>query len=292
MFKNLVAISDTEAGQRKRRLGANLSEARQALLDRALNEKAEMEIQNEVEKSKLTANAYQPKKKDFKKNLQENLRFNYETMQDLLIESVSSMFYKSILLDDSFKEKFKDGILENSRQLLEGMFNENLVTMDSFKKNSSNLVKELYETCEEYTLVLAESKDNEDATYLTEVDFINETAGINDSVSSNVKDKVSDVIKKEKEISERNKEELAGHLSENHIVRRKTEPSLFRSIIVGNSRRPVNESGHPTEDIKDMDMIFAESMIQYTLLETLNTINVLGLNSRQVQALADRKSVV
>jgi len=286
MFKNLVAIGDTVAGQRKRQLGANLSEAKEALREKVLSEQAAMEIHNESQKSKLTANAVQHNKRDFKKNLQENLRFNYETMQNLLIESVSSMFFESILLDDEFKAKFKDGIMENSRELLESMFDENLINMDSFKKNPSNLMKDLYDICEGYTLELAESKGNEDATYLVEIDFLNETAGTNDAVASNVKDKVSDVIKKEKEISEQNKEEIEGHLSENHVVRRKAEPSLFRSIVVGNSRRPVNESGNPVEEIKDMDMIFAESMIQYTLLETLNTVNLLGLNSRQTQALA------
>lgn len=285
-LQNLVPLRDTNYAQRKRRVFEALMESKKNMMIETEIEKAEKE-EEEIKKQMEMASRFgeSAKKRECRKKLAEELEENYNIMKDLLVEAMVDIFYESILLDDDFKTKFYSNITEQAELFFNEAFNQGLLTLESFSKCKSQIVRDLYVICEEQlTLMKDEELDEEELeVVMDEAECCKKP--IVETIADVVKDKVAKVVKTEKDIAEKNKEELEELKAQEHVFQRYERPSLFRSIMINNSRVPFNEDGEATDNL-DMDMVMAESLIQYTLLEVMNTTRLLNLSPSQVQSLA------
>jgi hypothetical protein len=279
-LQNSIPLSQTNYAERRRRINENIEASKQAFLDAKEGEKYEQQLEREYNESKMAEKLTNGKKANKMRKISEELQNNYEMMEDLLVESFTEFFINSIPIDDEIKGKFYEGIKENGRQMIKGMFDAELINMKSFSENNSSLVRKVYDLADKY---IAESKETGE---LNKFSFMIEAEDISGGhISNTVMKKVADTVKKEKDIAEKNKEDLDKLTQEGYSFMKKEKPSLFRSIMINNSRQPITEDGKKSEEL-NMDMVMCESVIMYSLLEFLNTTYLLNLNAKQIQSLA------
>jgi hypothetical protein len=100
-----------------------------------------------------------------------------------------------------------------------------------------------------------------------------------------VKTEVRIVKKEEKIITKVKKkdDEMASESTMNFF--KKDEPTLFRTMMIRNSRKPLSE-GENMGVKTNMDLLLAESIIQYTLLETMYTMYLFNPTPAEVISLS------
>jgi hypothetical protein len=283
--EQFIPLSETNFASKRRRLQENFNETRQMLFEQAEQRKAEAEERMDYERSRLAEGfGISSNKRESKRKLQEQLERNYKVMEHLLTESMVEIFMESLVLDTDFIDKAKENLETVAREFFTESFNQGLFGMESFSKSTSSTMKEIYGICEDAIV-----KINEDAlsksdvkVYLQEAQEERKSA-VN-HVADSVKDKVTKVIKREKEISEQNQKDLEDAKAQEHVVMRRQDPSLFRNMIISNSKKVLSESAG--EGGVNMDMVMAESVVQYTLLEALNTTGLYKFSPKQAQSLS------
>jgi hypothetical protein len=223
----------------------------------------------------------------------------------LLTEGLTNIIFESIHLDRKFKVNNEKGIKNSVRFLIEKMVDEGLINKENLEK--TNAMSSLYNEACKYA---EEALDEDIELVLSKFNEDEEVTEVSGDVSEFVKDKVVDVINKEKQIAEQNKEdeeeidektegeESEGNDSEdseeNETVKESfisagyhkvesDKPTLFRSIAINAGREPVSEGVDQNLEISNT---ISESIIQYTILETLHTTKLLEFSARDAQELS------
>jgi hypothetical protein len=280
---SMVPLRETNYAARRRRIQENFLESQQSILSESVSiiEQKEADATNT---SKRLADHFgsSSKKREQRKAFVEQMSRNYQFVENMLIESLCEMFYESIILDESFKDQFSESILAAGEEFFKESFNHNIINLKSFSESDSLTMRQLYRVCEHTLACITEDAEQNEA--ILEAAKAKRKESV-DKVADAVKTKVAKVVKNEKEIADANKEHLESLKVQEHVIQRREVPSLFKSIMVSNSRNPLSESGSESNTV-DMKMVFAESIIQYTLLEMMNTTKLLNLNARQTQKLA------
>jgi len=289
MFNTLngdVPLRETNFATRRKRILENFKKLKENTVLNLENEKIEKENEERTKNSILAKNFGESgKKREDRKMRKERIDKTKILYENTVMEVLCEIFYESIILDEDFKEKYKGNLMETAFNFFEESFKKGLLNLNTVSNCKSATMRELFELCEANVEMAAEYDFDEGISkYLLE-EVKTETKKKCEDVSEVVKDKVAKVVKRERKMAEKNKEDLADSIAENHIVRKKEEPSLFKSIMIAVSKSPLNENGTITNKI-DMNMLFAESIVHYTLLEMLNTTKMLDLNANQVNSIA------
>lgn len=279
----MVSLRDTNYAARRRRIQQNFLESQKAVLSESATLIHQKEESISQTNSRLAEQfGFSAKKREHRRAISEEIERHQGFLKDMLMESLCEAFYDSIILDESFKEKFSESIMESAETFLEEAFKQKLINVSSFAESKSITMRELYRISEMAYEAVSES--SEDIDLILEAAKSKRKNAIS-NIADNVKSKVAKVVKNEKKIADDNKKQLDDLKMQEHVVQRREVPSLFKSIMISNSRNPISESGSETNTV-NMDMIFAESIIQYTLLEMMNTTRLIDLTAREAQRLA------
>lgn len=254
--------------------------------------------------------------------LRESASIAENSKQKFFIEMVYRIFYKSLILDEDFKSKSTDKL----RRLVEdSLFGEgSFDTVFAKLKTKSSFLNELCRFCE--TAADEKAADNaaaqmEDETPVFQADVedeVIEKALDNlgaEELADLVMEKVTQVITDEKEEDE-TRENMMGELvdivnsnadGEESVevqvaesmfkVNAIDEYSLFKSIMINSQKEILSESdnlkksGYLLEQddgrVKvNMDYVLAEAITRYTLLETLYTMRVLDISSKELREMS------
>lgn len=277
-----------------------------------------IETSNLVNSKKVLNNKTKAFKEDYKTRI----------TKMLFKEAVFSIFMKGLVLDESFKEKYVGNLNEAFTSVYDEVINKytNLKEEVSAK---SNFLRDIYCICEEIaknesekivdgqtvsdkdTTLSEKIKKNKEASDKNSItaegksDFDNLINTKAEMVGEMIKDKVIDVISKERENSEKEDEFISdleeletdtnnpvvttenGQITLNLLTNKKRimkNESVFSAIQTNITNKIINESKLLNENIDlDLDAILAESITYYTLLETFHTIklNEMSITDKQ-----------
>jgi len=122
-----------------------------------------------------------------------------------------------------------------------------------------------------------EKKDKSKPKEESEEEAKGKAKKISKNAADTVKEKVSDVLSAEKEASKKIKDVEKSMKESGNAFTLKAEPTLFKSILMSTHTKFLKEAENLYKENNDkfMDMVYNESVIIYTLLETLNTCGFL-----------------
>lgn len=240
-----------------------------------------------------------------------------ETVKRVLLErTIGEVFYKAIPLDESFKCNYKENLIcEFNTKLCESLNTNDITVIYNKLEKISNPLQVLVEACRTKSKELKEeSNKQEDSDNIDKLLYpldeeddldIKEDFDI-EKLSDSIKEKVVEVVAQETEDEEKRKEmmdEITGTKELNESVKlykshRVEENTLFKSMMIGNYKKSIKELNESTqstlyatktEDSVDvnMDMILAESIINYTLLETLYSLKIINLDNEGTRMLSE-----
>ena len=207
-----------------------------------------------------------------RRNNQRNMLKEQKEFEKILSECIpvlfSSLVYRSLPLDEDFKKHNVKYIYESSNQLFKDLV---MVEAIKFDKNNPNIFSEM---CEEIAVAL--SSDPENVTLPKSINYaLNTNPEATEKIVKAVSGKVIDAVADEKNIisfKEKRKEE------EKYVTE---EKSLFRYLNENNIRKVVKENPDLSkEDV--MDLAMSETILDYTLLETINTCNIIKFDLTKV----------
>jgi hypothetical protein len=281
---DFIPLKDTNFAERRRRVESNFNESLSSIVEREQTQKEEEQARIDYEKSIIAENfGFSKRKRDHRKAISERSVGLETGLKDLLCETFTRIFYKSLILDESFKLKFSHNIRSKGLEFFTESFKQGILDFNKFSNSKSYTVKEIYESCLENAELFYYAEPHKKELILNSI--LEETKDNAKKIAEKTKEKVAKVIKKEKEIAEENEDQIQEHLDMKYIVMKKDEPSLFKSILINANRTPLNEDGQSIEEL-NMDMSLAESIIEYSLLEMLNTTYLINLDAKSVQSLA------
>ena len=223
---------------------------------------------------------------------------NQELLQSLLVDTLAEATFEAVPYDDSFKMVNREPLLKKFNEFYENAFKGGLINFKKFSENESPFVRNIFNEHEKFIKELSETYDDDLAKELLRE--FNEANQPNISeISDTVADKVVKTVASEKKIAKDNQDldELAK--SEGWVdctIRKlKGKPTLFRSILMScgknlseSSEEIKNENGEVVDTAPKVDQkVFAEAVALYSLLETLNTCNLINISPMNVNKLAD-----
>lgn len=237
--------------------------------------------------------------------LLDNAISKYNHLLEMCLFKVTEKLYMDALpLDEDYKElhkeDFKKFLVENLSK--EGSAKDILAKMEK----SNEFLAEAAKDIKKFAKVNSKAKENDDTVDSSEINLASSPSI--EEASSIVKEKVMKVLKDENEHAAR-EEDLAKEfndmkaMNENVSLFQKggiPSYSLFKSMMINNYKRALcearelNEStayvtfSSKNEATVNMDMILAESVINYTLLELCNTIGYKTFNSTEVRKMSEK----
>jgi len=271
---SLIPLRETNFASKRKRISDGIMESIESY-----NNNLEMENNEKLVKEEFKINEMAENIGSFntRKNRRERSLFlerKENTVRELLIENLADIFYTSIILDEDFKAIHETNILEKGKYFFEEMFKQNMLSTNDFINSENEFLREMYVN----TFDLVESSI-EDANVNIFEESKKKSTSDKDNVSNEIKKKVVKVIKYEKDLAGK-KEEEKQNLEESQLIyNRKEKPSLFKAIMKSNSKQLLENKNF------NMDQIMAESIIQYTLLETLNTLKLITFDNHQIENL-------
>ena len=231
-----------------------------------------------------------------------------ELTESILLNSLSNVFLESLVLDKEF--------VDSNRTALQNVFKVELANLAetatdllNYMKNSDSyylneMAKKVEEKAAKDANDISKGVKDKDLAKEDKVDHRDTPEAV-----EMIKSKVLKTIKKENELSKQEKDiqdefTKAKELNEDVKIFYKTPNvrsfSLFKSIMMNSykssvknvlNENTVSENAHMDKDgnvTVDNDKILAESIIKYTMLETLNTLQLKKFDARSVKRLADR----
>lgn len=277
-----------------RRIKKNIETFKQSERERFLNEQTEIvDKRNKlVEETAMNYHKTISSRYDRRRALNENLDRKKSIIESLLVEALDSIFFESLVLDDDYKTEQCENVLNYADTTFKKLFEENILDIKLFKNSQSETVRNIYECCE----MAADNINDLIANKQNTKEKVEETltkAGVlidyqAENIKNIIKDKVVDVVKNERELAEKNqlkREEIKYEDNKEPVFKKVEEPTFFRSLLIGASKQPINESFELCEEI-NTNMAFAKALMHYTLLETLNTTKLFDLTPKDWTSLA------
>lgn len=276
-------------------------------LKNSINLSESQNIEKTDEKFRIKSNIVNKKIEDAKK-LAHNSKMNKDLRESYLLNTLYEIFDQGLPLDEEFKEEHRQSLKEvfskevshlsdSAEDLLKNMSNSKSEFLQEMAKEIKNEANADSEKVTNGKKSKEELKDKAIKNYDT------------NQASILIKNKVMKVIKKENEISEREKqieddlnnltnvsESGAQAFYQNQGAK---QYRLFRAIMINSYKKAINkvtnlnEKSNMLEQTKDglkmdTDKLLAESIIKYTILETFNTIGLKSFTPNEVKALSNK----
>lgn len=222
-------------------------------------------------------------------------------LEKSVVYTMSGILLEALPLDEDFKESYKTGF----DKIIAHKLSEkgDILAVIKHMENSGEFLSEVAKECKEKAKEADDKKRKGKEVEDKELKVDNFDTN---KASEIIKEKVIKVIEEENEVSEKQKEisaelEDAKNLKENASLYRQdklTSYSLFKGMMMNNYKaaihkaKDLNESTNyvsltENEIAVDMDMILAETIINYTLLEMLNTLKYEKYTARTVNKMAN-----
>lgn len=234
-----------------------------------LNESKSDEEYERFKADNLIQESYETKRNSRQRNLIKRDKELEGVLSECIPVLFSSLVYRSLPLDEDFKKHNVKYIYESSSNLF-----KELVTVKAIKfdRKNPNVFSEM---CEEIAVAL--TNDNPDEVDLPKVinHALNANPEATDAITKAVSGKTIDAVADEKKVitfKEKQKEE-------NKYVTE--DKSLFRYLNENNVRRVVKENPELSKD-DVMDLAMSETILDYTMLETINTCNIIDFDLTKV----------
>lgn len=229
------------------------------------------EIQKEIRLNNLIteSNDFKSKRYEKKKNRIEQERFNKSKIEEIFIESLVYIIYNSMPLDESFKIKNKEYVIETAETFLNTLkdkgclkIQEHTIADDIYRKISF-----IFNENKDNFNVLDEKKFGKNLKEACSFELINSI----DIIKRKIVNTINDEKKYSKFLDKCKNEDF------NDKELKKSPNSLFRNIFEGNISAVIKEesenSGTLTKE-QIMKVALSESIMDYTLLETLHTLKL------------------
>jgi len=146
-----------------------------------------------------------------KRNYRQEAKLQESLMQKVLVGFLTETTIKGLVFDKYFLEENYDSIKNESNKIFNKLFEEKVLSEDSFRNCNSLLIQEAYQELKEFVLSAIKNRDiinalNEDtvSTILAEA---RKSKDLTEEIADNVKEKVTDTLEKEKKISKKKEEE-------------------------------------------------------------------------------------
>lgn len=189
-------------------------------------------------------------------------------MYSKLSTAMAAIVLEAAPIDPEAKEKYGESILNNSKKFMMSLFESRDMTINSFKENPSEMIQDFGIAC-----ILGEEEDIAGIIPST-------SAKVAELVKSKTETVIKEEIKNEKEREEiisdiQSKRPEKGSLNESKSLgiyksigaKRK---SSFNTLFKESIKTLINESAEV-----DMDLAIGDAAIKYTLVEALNTMNLI-----------------
>lgn len=269
-MKDLISNRNTKYGQK--RLNESLKIA--DILNNKQTEqqvlKEENETRIEVTNNDFATLAHNRKSRQKRVQLMEKTNFYNENSNELIEHFLFSVVNEALLVDKELKDLNKEYMTKQIAGIT-----DYLVKAGEFVKfNESLTMENVLESIEYHIDLMFQNKDNEENVKAVREAYQEDMKSYVEYVAESVKDKVADVVRKEQNIASVITE------STDEI---KLKDTLFKTIQLENTKMALKEEEKSEVDETVMQRSFAESLFDYTLLETLNTLKIISIDTQALR---------
>jgi hypothetical protein len=226
-------------------------------------------LTEEIQRDNMFALAHNGKERQRRLQLMEKARFNEENKQGLIEHFLFNVVNEALLLDKDVKNLNKDYMSSKIKGVV-----GHLVQGGRFDQIHSMTLQNVMESIDYHIDAMFKFQEDFGQVESIRESYMNDVKGYVGYVSEAVKEKVADVVKSEREFSNVVNE------SEKEF---KGNDTLFRSIQIENVKHAIKEEEATEINSTVMARAFAESLFDYTLLEALNTLQVIQLDEQQLR---------
>jgi hypothetical protein len=226
-------------------------------------------LTEEVKRDQMFTLAHNGKERNRRIQQMEKQRFNEENKQGLLEHFLFNVINESLLLDKDIKSMNKEYMSAKVKGVV-----GHLVQGKNFDRIQSMTLQNVMESIDYHIEAMFKFKEDAEQVSVIRESYMNDVKTYVQYVSEAVKEKVTDVVKEEKQFS------TIVNESETEF---KGNDTLFRSIQLENVKQAIKEEEATEVNEVVMARAFAESLFDYTLLETLNTLQLIQLDEQQLR---------
>jgi hypothetical protein len=236
--------------------------------DKILNENAV--VTEEIERDQMFANSHNRKGREKRKTMLERAQFGKENDSLLIGHFLYNVVSEALLLDPEIKAHNK-AYMEQQISAVTG----HLVQEGHFETPESATMRAVLEAMEYHIDQMFQSKADESAVKSVRESYIENIGTYVGYVAEAVKEKVAGVVAFEKD--------TAAVISESEEEVSLSD-TLFKTIQMENVKMALKEeeASEITEVVLERAM--AETIFDYTLLETLNTLKIISVDGQQLRS--------
>jgi hypothetical protein len=199
----------------------------------------------------------------------ERTNFYKEHFPALIEHFLFNVVNEALLLDEEVKDINKEYMIDQIKQV-----SQHLVSIGSFDNAESATMGTVVESIQVHIDGMFESKNDENSVKAVRESYISDIEGYVGFVADVVKTKVSEAVKYEKNV--------ASFINESDESL-KSKDSLFKIIHVENVRNALKAEDKNEVDDVVLQRALAETLFDYTLLETLNTLRIVEFDAQQLR---------
>ncbi|AMS01295.1 hypothetical protein AR9_g211 [Bacillus phage AR9] len=199
----------------------------------------------------------------------EKKQFESQQSKELLEHFLSSVVYNALPLDEDVKKLNKEYMTKQVKGIT-----DNLISNGTFEMVKSTTMQSVMESIEYHIEKMFPVKDNEEDVKIVSESFNKDIKTYVEYVSEVITNKVVNVVKTERDIA------VAISESESPI---KPKDTLFKNLQVQNVKMALKENEKTEVDQEILEQAMAESLFDYTLLETLNTLRLVEFDGEQLR---------
>lgn len=257
------------AKRRNKSYQATIAALESMEFDRELDNISNNKMQNSLNEDFMNLTKSEIKKDNKERNrqvkLQEELNAHKEQIcKDIFLYTV----YESLLLDESVKSDNFNYIKDNVYSFFETLTNNNF-----FKIEDNSIFKDIYDTSKEITEKRFINNESMDYGEILQETLEKEDLNIK-FLESTIKAKLAECYRMEKKIGIKKNEFI------NEGVDFDQNKTLFRKIFEKNIKKTINESEN-TDPNFIQDMALMESLLDYCILESANTLEICNIDMRK-----------
>lgn len=257
------------AKRRNKSYQATIAALESMEFDRELDNISNNKMQNSLNEDFMNLTKIEIKKDNKERNrqvkLQEELNAHKEQIcKDIFLYTV----YESLLLDESVKSDNFNYIKDNVYSFFETLTNNNF-----FKIEDNSIFKDIYNTSKEITEKRFINNESMDYGEILQETLEKEDLNIK-FLESTIKAKLAECYRMEKKIGIKKNQFI------NEGVDFDQNKTLFRKIFEKNIKKTINESEN-TDPNFIQDMALMESLLDYCILESANTLEICNIDMRK-----------
>jgi hypothetical protein len=224
------------------------------------------EINEEITKNTIISGLNNSPSRKKRLELAEKRKMIAEGTKGLFEGFVSDVIKESLLIDEDLLELNEEYIDGQIKGIVTELVNEGL--LENLPKSIT--MKNVLEDAEYYSEALYNSRNEEDKIQELQEAFNEKTNTYKLYVSEVIKSKIASVVKNE---------QTSASLAESTELREQSD-SLFKSLQVKNVKAILNLEGKEQIDEVVMESAFGETLVDYTILESLHTMKLVEFDTQ------------